>query len=56
MDAALDILKEEGVLDEVMVRISERIAFYLKTRTRDEVTVEFYVYTLDYGVVIHGNT
>ena len=56
VDAALDILKEEGVLDEVMVRISERIAFYLKTRTRDEVTVEFYVYTLDYGVVIHGNT
>lgn len=56
VDAVLDILKAEGVLEEVMASLSERIAFYLEARTRGEVAVEFDVYTLDYGRVIHGQT
>ena len=48
-DEALDILKEDGILDVTMKEITERIQFYLNHRSYEQILLGAVIFNNTYG-------
>lgn len=54
-EAAIELLLEAGINDDVWQSIGERIAFYLGSRVRHQLQIEFTVFTQEHGVLVDGS-
>ncbi|MDR0309086.1 MAG: cobalt-precorrin-5B (C(1))-methyltransferase CbiD, partial [Coriobacteriales bacterium] len=54
--AAIDVIKELDNAAAIWESLSRRIDFHISERTRGELAVEYIVFTLEHGILIHSKT
>jgi cobalt-precorrin-5B (C1)-methyltransferase len=56
VEAAMKVMDEVGLNDRVWKNIGQKIGFHLRERVRGSIVVEYIVFNLERGVLIHSDT
>ncbi|MDR1269236.1 MAG: cobalt-precorrin-5B (C(1))-methyltransferase CbiD [Planctomycetaceae bacterium] len=56
VEAAMSVIRQYGIQQEVWKSIGRKIAFHLNARTKGNLLVEFIVFTQEDGILIHSCT
>ena len=56
VDATIEIMINNNIKEQVWESIGQKTGFYLRERTKGEVSVNFIVFTNEHGVLINSNT
>jgi cobalt-precorrin-5B (C1)-methyltransferase len=56
VEAAVSVIRQHGIQQEVWKSIGQKIAFHLNARTKGNLPVEFIVFTQEDGILIHSCT